>query len=65
MPEIMTIDDVATLLQMSRSQVYTLTRKRSQARMENPIPVLRINGNLRFRRSDVEAWIELIAKEAA
>jgi hypothetical protein len=29
------------------------------------VPVVRINGNLRFRKSDVEMWLENLAKEAA
>lgn len=60
--EILTLDDVAAWLKMTRGQVYTLTRKRSQARMDVPFPVLKINGNLRFRRADVETWLEKIAQ---
>ena len=59
--EILTLDEVAGLLKMTRNQVYTMTRTRSQERMDVPLPVLRINGNLRFRRADVEAWIEKLA----
>jgi hypothetical protein len=32
---------------------------------KNPLPVVRINGNLRFRRVDVEAWLATLAREAA
>ncbi len=62
MGEILTIDELAALLKMSRSQVYTMTRKRSQARMLHPLPVLRLNGNIRFRKSDVERWLEKLAQ---
>ena len=62
MSEILTIDEVAAWLKMTRGQVYTMTRKRSQSRMEVPFPVLRINGNLRFRKSAVEDWLEKIAQ---
>ena len=55
--EILTLDDVAKLLKMTRNQVYTMTRRRSQERMDVPLPVLRINGNLRFSREAVEGWI--------
>lgn len=61
MCEILTIDELAQLLKMSRTQVYTLTRKRSQKRMENPVPMIKINGNIRFRRSDIESWLNRIA----
>ena len=59
--EILTLDEVASLLKMTRNQVYTMTRARSQERMEVPLPVLRINGNLRFRRDCVEAWLDQIS----
>ena len=62
MTEILTIDEVAAWLKMTRGQVYTLTRKRSQARMDVAFPVLKINGNLRFSRSAVEAWLQRIAQ---
>jgi hypothetical protein len=35
------------------------------AMKKNPLPVVRINGNLRFRRVDVEAWLATLAREAA
>jgi predicted DNA-binding transcriptional regulator AlpA len=62
MSEILTIDEVAAWLKMTRGQVYTLTRKRSQARVDVAFPVLKINGNLRFRKADVEAWLNKIAQ---
>jgi excisionase family DNA binding protein len=60
MTEILTVDELATLLKMSTTQVYEMTRKRTRAgaMRENPIPVLKINGNVRFRKSDIEAWLE-------
>ena len=61
MPEILTLDDLAAFLKMTRGQVYTMTRRRSQLRQEHPLPVLRINGNLRFRKADVEQWLEKLA----
>lgn len=33
---------------------------RSGAMRENLIPVLKINGNVRFRRSDIEEWIAML-----
>jgi predicted DNA-binding transcriptional regulator AlpA len=63
MTEILTIEELAALLKMTRGQVYTLTRSRSRVRMDHPIPILKINGNVRFRRRDIEGWLELVAKE--
>jgi excisionase family DNA binding protein len=55
--DILTIQQVADLLQFSKRQVYEMTRRRGQG-LAHPIPVLRINGNIRFRRRDIEAWID-------
>lgn len=58
--EILTVAEVAAMLKMSKSQIYEMTKARTRtgSMRENPIPVLRINSNLRFRKSDIEAWVE-------
>jgi excisionase family DNA binding protein len=61
--EILTIDELAHLLKMSRGQIYSMTRSRARVRHDHPLPALRINGNIRFRRSDVEEWLESLASE--
>lgn len=59
MPEIMTIQQLAEYLQMTRRQVYEMTSERGRARMEsNPLPLLRLNGAVRFVRADIEAWLQ-------
>lgn len=63
MTEILTIDELAAWLKMSPTSIYSMTRRRGQARMEHPLPVLRINGNVRFRRQDVEQWLEKVAQK--
>ena len=60
--EILTVDDLAALLKMSRGQIYDLTRSRAKARQPLPVPVLRINGNLRFRRTDIVKWLDKLAE---
>ena len=65
MPEILTIDELATLLKMSRRSVYEMTNARGRERMSVPLPVLRINGSVRFRKQDIEKWLDEIAREAA
>jgi excisionase family DNA binding protein len=63
--EILTVADLAAMLKMSKGQVYemTSTRTRSVNMREHPLPVLRINGNVRFRKADVEDWLEkLVAR---
>jgi hypothetical protein len=55
--EILTVDDLAALLKMKRSQKYDLTRKRARVRHAFSVPLLRINSNLRFRASSqAEHW---------
>lgn len=63
--QILTVKEVAELLKMSVDQIYSLTRKRCSARHgeRRSIPTLRINGNLRFRMSDIEAWLDRLAQE--
>lgn len=60
--EILTAQEVANWLKMSKRQVYEMTRHRGKVRADHPIPVMRINGNIRFRRSDIEAWLSRIAE---
>lgn len=64
MTDILTVDDVAALLKMTKRQVYEMTceRTRSGAMRTNPIPVLKINGNVRFRKQDIDGWLEKLAK---
>lgn len=65
MSEILTIDEVAAWLKLSRTQVYGMTRRRSQARQENPLPFIKVNGNIRFIQAEVQAWIHRLSKERA
>ena len=56
--EILTVEDLAKWLKVSKRSVYEMTRDRGQQRHENPVPILRMPVGLRFRRSDIEAWLE-------
>lgn len=49
-----------TWLKMSKSKVYELTQEetRTGSIRKHPLPYLKIDGSVRFRKSDVEAWIE-------
>jgi hypothetical protein len=60
--ELLNLDEVAQMLKCSRKQVLELTRSRSQARSEYPLPVIRINAKmLRVRRMDFFQWVEKVA----
>lgn len=52
--EILTPEELATLLRVTPSWVNEKTRRRAQ----NPLPTLRIGRYIRFRRSDVIAWLD-------
>jgi len=66
MDPLLTVKDVAMLLSMSVRQVYelTATRTRTGNMRHNPIPYLKINGNLRFAASDLDAWLQRERKAA-
>ena len=56
--QILTVDQAAQYLGMNKRQIWEMTRARGQARMPVPIPVIRINGNIRFKKSSLERWID-------
>jgi hypothetical protein len=53
----LTVAEVAELLNCKKSSICNLTRSRSQARYDNPIPVLPLLMGLQFLRSSVLAWL--------
>jgi predicted DNA-binding transcriptional regulator AlpA len=57
--EILTVEDLAKWLRMSKGQVYemTKTRTRSGVMKQHPLPFVKINSNVRFIRTDVEVWL--------
>jgi predicted DNA-binding transcriptional regulator AlpA len=63
MLEILTVDEVAAMLKISKSKVYELANARNRAGdlRENPLPVVKFGSCVRFRRSDIEAWVEKLA----
>ena len=67
--EILTVEELAALLKMSRKQIYTMCEARTRttgAMREHPLPALKINGNLRFRKAAIDEWLlKLEASKAA
>jgi excisionase family DNA binding protein len=53
-PQLLTVEEVAELLNVPASWVYGKTRRRSVGR----IPGFRLGKYWRFREADVFAWIE-------
>lgn len=66
MPEIMTVKQLADYLQMTARQIYSMCEERTRTgtMRHNPLPKLKINGNLRFARVDVESWLQRERKAA-
>jgi excisionase family DNA binding protein len=58
--EILTAKDVASLLRISKRQVYELAKQ-----TENPIPHIKIRTSLRFRKTDVEQWLAGLVQNRA
>jgi excisionase family DNA binding protein len=67
MNEILTIDELAAMLKMSKGQIYEMTKARTRtgSMKSNPLPVLKINGNVRFRKTDVDSWLAKLAERQA
>jgi predicted DNA-binding transcriptional regulator AlpA len=62
--QILTMAEAAEILKMTERQVYELTRRRSQERMEMPFPAFAIHSKaLRVRKSDLTAWIDKMATQ--
>jgi hypothetical protein len=55
---ILTLDEAAALLKMTKSQLYSMTRARARARMEFPFPILKLNGNLRVSLEAMQDWLK-------
>jgi excisionase family DNA binding protein len=64
MPDILTIDELAAWLRISRRSVYELTPERGKSKSKHMLPTFRIGKSLRFVRADVQEWIDK-TKQAA
>ena len=62
--EILTVDEVASWLKISKRTVCQLMTERTRSGdvREHPLPFMKIGRSVRFRRSDLENWIEKLAK---
>jgi len=49
--EILTLNEIARLLKVAGKTVYTMAQK-------GEIPAFKVRGQWRFKRDDLEAWIE-------
>jgi excisionase family DNA binding protein len=56
-PLVLSLAEAAKLLSITPSQLYSLTRERSQCRRAHRIPVIRLGKRLAFRRESLIAWL--------
>ena len=63
MSELLTFEELADWLKLSKRSCYELTNARVRARQRFPLPFIKINGNTRFVRADVEAWLQKLREE--
>jgi excisionase family DNA binding protein len=62
-PAVLTVEDVAVRLQVSKASVYELTRFRQDP--ETPrLPARKIGRSLRFVAADIDAWVLALPKRA-
>lgn len=56
--EILKLSEVATLLKVAEKTVYTMAQKAE-------IPAFKVRGQWRFKRQDIDVWIERQKSESA
>jgi predicted DNA-binding transcriptional regulator AlpA len=61
--EILTADEVAVLLKVSKRHVYELARQRTRSGdvRDHPLPCVRLGKSIRFNKAAVEEWIERLS----
>lgn len=55
--EILTLPEVAQLLKVAEKTVYTMAQK-------GELPAFKVGGQWRFRRTDLDAWIDAKTRRA-
>jgi excisionase family DNA binding protein len=60
---VLSLVEAASLLGVTPSTLYELTRSRARARQRTPIPHLRLGKRICFRRESLEKWIAQLEAE--
>jgi excisionase family DNA binding protein len=63
--DLMTLEEAAQFLRISKSHMYSLTRSSTRAMQKHPLRVIRFGKSLKFRRSSLDAWLTQLEKLAA
>ena len=61
---LLTLDEAAALIGLTKQQFYELTRARSRCRQIVPLPYLRIGRRRMFRKEALQNWILELEKRA-
>jgi len=64
-PLLLNLQQAAELLGLSKPQLYELCRSRSRVRQAVPLPCVKLEKRLAFRRESLERWIEQLESTAA
>jgi predicted DNA-binding transcriptional regulator AlpA len=61
--EILTAEEVAALLKVSKWHVYQLAKQRTKSGdvRDNPLPCVRLGKSIGFNKATVEEWIERLS----
>ena len=61
--EILTAEEVAALLRISKWHVYGLVKQRTKSGdvRVNPLPCVRLGKSIRFNKAAVEEWLERLS----
>jgi|HubBroStandDraft_2_1064218.scaffolds.fasta_scaffold1156070_1 hypothetical protein len=60
--ELLTPDQLAVWLQVTRRSVYELCSERGQHKQTTPLPHLKVAGKLRFNKAAVAGWLQELEK---
>jgi excisionase family DNA binding protein len=64
--ELLTPEECAALLRVKPRAIYEMCRRRTQVKSSHPLPHLKLHGKaLRFRRSDIETWLNQVAVQSS
>jgi excisionase family DNA binding protein len=62
--ELLTPDQLAEWLHLSRRSVYELCSARGQQKQNTPLPFLKVAGKLRFNKATVTEWLQKLEQAA-
>lgn len=62
---VLTMDEAAAELKLTRTQLYELTRKRCRQRMAHPIPYVKFGKRILFQRQSLLDWIRTMEQRSA